>query len=152
MWPTRGPLGSCWPEMGPMLAPWTLLSGYFYRCYIQSYNSRIVLDTNIIYDPVPATNLLIYIVTPLLIKFLGYSEQLEPDQQLIWKPTHECNLPHAIRVIKTVWFICQIQPKCTSEPCLIPVSVKPIRHVATENTVVNEISTWHVEHNISNVI
>ena len=23
------PSGSCWPQMGPMLAPWTLLSGYF---------------------------------------------------------------------------------------------------------------------------
>ena len=28
MWPTLGPPGSCRPQMGPMLAPWTLLSGY----------------------------------------------------------------------------------------------------------------------------
>ena len=27
MWPTWGPAGSCWPHVGPMLAPWTLLSG-----------------------------------------------------------------------------------------------------------------------------
>ena len=27
MWPTWGPPGSCRPQMGPMLAPWTLLSG-----------------------------------------------------------------------------------------------------------------------------
>ena len=27
MGPTRGPPGSCRPQMGPMLAPWTLLSG-----------------------------------------------------------------------------------------------------------------------------
>ena len=27
MGPTWGPPGSCWPQMGPMLAPWTLLSG-----------------------------------------------------------------------------------------------------------------------------
>ena len=27
MGPTRGPPGSCWPQLGPMLAPWTLLSG-----------------------------------------------------------------------------------------------------------------------------
>ena len=27
MGPTWGPSGSCWPQMGPMLAPWTLLSG-----------------------------------------------------------------------------------------------------------------------------
>ena len=25
-----GPLGSCWPQMGPVLAPWTLLSGNQY--------------------------------------------------------------------------------------------------------------------------
>ena len=25
--PTWGPHGSCWPQMGPMLIPWTLLSG-----------------------------------------------------------------------------------------------------------------------------
>ena len=27
MGPTWGPPGSCWPQMDPMLAPWTLLSG-----------------------------------------------------------------------------------------------------------------------------
>ena len=27
--PTWGPAGSCWPHMGPMLAPWTLLSGQY---------------------------------------------------------------------------------------------------------------------------
>ena len=31
MWPTWGPPGSCRPQMGPMLAPWTLLSGIFRR-------------------------------------------------------------------------------------------------------------------------
>ena len=29
MGPTWGPSGSCRPQMGPMLAPWTLLSGMF---------------------------------------------------------------------------------------------------------------------------
>ena len=29
MGPTWGPPGSCRPQMGPMLAPWTLLSGYY---------------------------------------------------------------------------------------------------------------------------
>ena len=27
MWPTWGPPRSCWPQVGPMLAPWYLLSG-----------------------------------------------------------------------------------------------------------------------------
>ena len=29
MGPTWGPSGSCWPQMGSMLAPWTLLSGHW---------------------------------------------------------------------------------------------------------------------------
>ena len=29
---TRGPPGSCRPQVSPMLAPWTLLSGYRYPC------------------------------------------------------------------------------------------------------------------------
>ena len=32
MGPTWGPPGSCQPQMGPMLAPWTLLSGCFRNC------------------------------------------------------------------------------------------------------------------------
>ena len=28
MWPTLGPPGSCRPQVGSMLAPWTLISGY----------------------------------------------------------------------------------------------------------------------------
>ena len=31
MGPTWGPPGSCRPQMGPMLAPWILLSGWFRR-------------------------------------------------------------------------------------------------------------------------
>ena len=36
-WPTWGPPGSCRPQVGPMLAPWTLLSGTYHMlsfCYI----------------------------------------------------------------------------------------------------------------------
>ena len=33
MGPTRGPSGSCRPQMGLMLAPWTLLSGMW--CYVK---------------------------------------------------------------------------------------------------------------------
>ena len=28
-WPTWGPPGSCWPQVGPMRAQWTLLSGWY---------------------------------------------------------------------------------------------------------------------------
>ena len=40
MGPTWGPPGSCRPQMGPMLAPWTLLSGKWYLA-IRSH-SRMV--------------------------------------------------------------------------------------------------------------
>ena len=44
MGPTCGPPGSCRPQMGPMLAPWTLLSGYVsgYRASCQ-HNIKAVL-------------------------------------------------------------------------------------------------------------
>ena len=35
--PIWGPPGSCWPQMGPMLAPWTLLSGVLYFCQALLY-------------------------------------------------------------------------------------------------------------------
>ena len=35
--PTCGPPGSCRPQMGPMLAPWTLLSGTLYEPYTSYY-------------------------------------------------------------------------------------------------------------------
>ena len=34
MGPTWGPPGSCQPQMAPMLAPWTLLSGWAPSCFI----------------------------------------------------------------------------------------------------------------------
>ena len=33
MGPTRGPPGSCRPQMGPMAVPWTLLSGHMSRTW-----------------------------------------------------------------------------------------------------------------------
>ena len=36
MGPTWGPPGSCRPQMGPMLAPWTLLSGTFWDRIIKA--------------------------------------------------------------------------------------------------------------------
>ena len=32
--PARGPPGSCRPQVGPILAPWTLLSGMSWLCFI----------------------------------------------------------------------------------------------------------------------
>ena len=37
MWPTWGPPGSCRPQAGPMLAPWTLLSGIRSFWYSSGY-------------------------------------------------------------------------------------------------------------------
>ena len=34
MGPTWGPSGSCWPQMGPMSPPWTLLSGIEWIWYM----------------------------------------------------------------------------------------------------------------------
>ena len=67
MGPTWGPPGSCRPQMGPMLAPWTLLSGLEYihavfvilfhandltcdlsngNCYLQNFKKSHVLNAD----------------------------------------------------------------------------------------------------------
>ena len=43
MRPTWGPPGSCWPQMGPMLAPWTLLSGYLHKWW-ESLLMNVILN------------------------------------------------------------------------------------------------------------
>ena len=55
MEPTWGPPGSCWPQMGPMLAPWILLSGLTNMWYVKRYQVRHCV-----------TSFSISIVTPLL--------------------------------------------------------------------------------------
>ena len=40
MGPSWGPPGTCWPQMGPMLAPWTLLSGF---CYFPCYEVDLII-------------------------------------------------------------------------------------------------------------
>ena len=44
MGPTWGPPGSCRPQMGPMLAPWTLLSGHNWTGW---WMVRRVINTNL---------------------------------------------------------------------------------------------------------
>ena len=44
MGPTWGPPGSCWPQMGPMLAPWTLLSRKKQQNMNHAHNSCFFYD------------------------------------------------------------------------------------------------------------
>ena len=41
MWPKWGPPGSCRPQVGPMLAPWSLLSGYMHQAMTDSNNGLL---------------------------------------------------------------------------------------------------------------
>ena len=43
MGPTWGPPGSWQPQIGPMLAPWTLLSGHIFQFKIYFWNNNIFL-------------------------------------------------------------------------------------------------------------
>ena len=46
--PTWGPPGSWWPQIGPMLAPWTLLSGiWFIVWHIDTYTCRPMTTVNL---------------------------------------------------------------------------------------------------------
>ena len=44
MGPAWGPPGSCRPQMGPMLAPWTLLSGYMWPYILKMYLIVVLLQ------------------------------------------------------------------------------------------------------------
>ena len=43
---TWGPPGSCQPQMGPMLTPWTLLSGIFYCMQYSGTVDHVMMGTN----------------------------------------------------------------------------------------------------------
>ena len=48
MGPAWGPPGACWPQMGPTLAPWTLLSGYLSVGSLKYWISLLTnLSTNV---------------------------------------------------------------------------------------------------------
>ena len=54
MGPTWGPPGNCWPQMGPMLAPWTLLLGMGCRR----------TDDEKLTEPIAGSGLLMHIYVP----------------------------------------------------------------------------------------
>ena len=43
MGPIWGPPGSCRPQMGPMLAPWSMLSGYSFQLYMSQFAYNYLL-------------------------------------------------------------------------------------------------------------
>ena len=53
MGPTWGPPGSCRPQMGPMLAPWTLLSGYINITHDQDIDATCVLCKDYVLCMIP---------------------------------------------------------------------------------------------------
>ena len=56
MWPTWGPPGSCRPQVGPMLATWTLLSGILVHQYM------------------PYNMLMVYVVLCFVVVIISYIE------------------------------------------------------------------------------
>ena len=83
--PTWGPPGSCWPQMGPMLAPWTLLSGTFSRWVI-------VASIGFSMRPTPASKVLLSLCN-MITRHIGSRKykahiadilQLIPCLKLVW--------------------------------------------------------------------
>ena len=46
MWPTWGPPVSCRPQVGPVLAPWALLSGLVYTCWYVLVYTLLITRNN----------------------------------------------------------------------------------------------------------
>ena len=78
MGPTWGPPGSCRPQIGPMLVPWTLLSGKF-RLYIWDKLLKGKLTANT--DHLNRDKKLLFMVADTLLYFLCYVLNTET----LWK-------------------------------------------------------------------
>ena len=58
MWPTWGPPGSCWPQVGPILIPWTFLSGHFPIIFLSFWDGLQVFPFRTKFVLSPYSNLL----------------------------------------------------------------------------------------------
>ena len=82
MGPTRGPPGSCRPQMGPMLAPWTLLSGY---CKLLAFGDLCFSVTAACYERISFGNKCHYfIITKPLPELLLTHRQFGSWIKLQW--------------------------------------------------------------------
>ena len=73
-WPTWGPPGSCWPQVGPILAPWTLLSGSGYAIYHLGYG----LNKYCYFIGIPVSWLLFFVTRLCNQQVLMYSPMSIP--------------------------------------------------------------------------
>ena len=81
MGPTWGPPGSCRPQMGPMLAPWTLLSGIPSMRYVAWRHSR---------------DYYLYLVTPHLCQIFGIHLM-----NVLWVPNLQMSYSDLIKWLET---------------------------------------------------
>ena len=79
--PTWGPPGSCRPQMGPMLAPWTLLSGIPSMRYVAWCHSR---------------DYYLYLVTPHLCQIFGIHLM-----NVLWVPNLQMSYSDLIKWLET---------------------------------------------------
>ena len=76
MGPTRGPPGSCRPQMGPMLVPWTLLSGINYKVVMETtfrelpiqYLKSCLSQSSFYTQPCPTDEMHLKIMTTILLR------------------------------------------------------------------------------------
>ena len=76
VWPTWGPPGSCRPQEGPMLAPWTLLSRYLLRLFaiiLVIMNSCLCSISHNIYTGFIFDMVIIIILRGLYVMYLSIS-------------------------------------------------------------------------------
>ena len=67
MGPTWGPPGSCRPQMGPMLAPWTLLPGLFIIANLVKYrdaSKKTYRVSGVLQIKAPEAGIILVVHTP----------------------------------------------------------------------------------------
>ena len=87
MGPTWDPPGSCRPQMGPMLAPWTLLSGTSFRlvCAQNNVTIQIWMVNKNIHPMHQSLSSVIILVSQIHTSFIATIRKL--SRQLIGQPT-----------------------------------------------------------------
>ena len=120
MWPTWGPPGPCWPQVCPMLAPWTLLSENTWRPKLASgYDPQTTKDVIACY-----VSALITVIEQIAASCKSHGETevnhlrlfhrllAQPQRRTNCLPSELCRgllMTYGIRqIIPTVW----VTPQC----------------------------------------
>ena len=123
MGPTWGPCGSCWPQMGLLLAPWTFLSGILFS----SNPTSTFLPTA---PPFPSQNV------PSHYLYIQYNMHII----MIWLAIYGVIITTAKQYSAFV-----VIPRCNKPPCLwtqVYATVSASGVIVVPSVIVRQVHCW----------